>query len=260
MKSTYFQLLLDFTRRDISSKYRKSYFGFLWAVLTPLFTWAVYAVVFSGVIGLQKLPGVEVDKWEYIFSLFVGLSVFFFFSEVLTGSPDYISSKPSFVKKVVFPLSILVISKVLSSAVSLCINLVLLMIFVLIGTHTLPITLILFPIVIIPIVIFTIGMAIFISSLGVFIPDVSQITRPLARMLFYATPIVYPLSLLPEPYRSFIWLNPMTNMVEPLRAILLQGVVPDWNNFGIFILASILIFGVGYFLFVKLNRGFADVL
>ena len=253
-------LLYDFTIRDIKSKYRKSHLGMLWAVFTPLLTWGVYSLVFTSILGLHKLPSVNADASNYIFSLFVGLSVFFFFSEVLSASPSYISSRPSFVKKVVFPINILIISKVLSSAFGFLINIMLLFVFMFIFNQGVPLSSLLFPVVLIPILLFIIGMAYILASLGVFIPDISQFTNPLSRMLFYATPIVYPLTLLPELYQTLIWLNPMTSMVEPLRAILINRTIPEWDQLGLFMTAAVVVSLIGFFIFNRVKRGFADVL
>jgi len=253
-------LLYDFTIRDIKSKYRKSHLGMLWAVFTPLLTWGVYSLVFTSILGLHKLPGVNTDASSYIFSLFAGLSVFFFFSEVLSASPSYISSRPSFVKKVVFPINILIISKVLASAFGFLINIILLCAFIFVFSKEFPLSSLLFPVIMIPILLFIIGMAYILASLGVFIPDISQFTNPLSRMLFYATPIVYPLSILPEPYQTLIWLNPMTSMVEPLRSILINSTGPEWNQLGLFMLAAVIVGLVGFFVFNRVKRGFADVL
>jgi homopolymeric O-antigen transport system permease protein len=260
MNKPNFQLILDFTLRDISNKYRKSYLGMFWAIFTPLLTWAVYSAVFSGVLGLHRLPGVDGDKWDYIFSIFVGLSVYFFFSEILSGSPSYIASRSTFVKKVVFPLKVLVISRVLAASFSLGINLLLLIIFILIGKHNLSASILLVPVFFVPITLCIMGLAFFLASLGVFIPDIIQVTQPLNRIFFYATPIVYPLVMVPESFRSWLWLNPMTYMVESLRAILVLGMMPNWNAYGLFFGASVLVLALSYAFFLKLKSGFADVL
>ena len=140
------------------------------------------------------------------------------------------------------------------------INLLMVVIFILIKKHDLPVSILLLPVIFVPITLCFVGLAFFLGTLGVFIPDVIQVTQPLNRIFFYTTPIIYPLVLVPEPFRSLLWLNPMTYMVESLRTILVIGTVPDWYRYGLFFGASVLVLVLSYFFFTKLKRGFADVL
>jgi lipopolysaccharide transport system permease protein len=255
----YFSLLIDFSRRDIEAKYRKSQLGMFWMVLTPLLLLGVYTLAFSVILGVHKLSGAYSDPLDYVLILFAGLAIFFFFSEVISTSPDLISRKANFVKKVIFPLSILVSSNVISAAFTLVINITLLLGFILLKNGMLPLTTLLLPLIIIPIFLFVLGMAFGIAAIGVYLPDISQIMNPLTRMLFYLTPIVYPMEIIPEAYRSFFWLNPMTSMVYHLKTILIQGQSPNWIALGFFYIAAVVMFVVGYGLFKKLKNGFADV-
>ena len=254
------RLILDFTLRDISNKYRKSYLGIFWAIFTPLLTWGVYSAVFSGILGLHRFHATGDNKWDYIFSLFVGLSVYFFFSEIFSGAPNYIASKSNFVKKVVFPLPILVVSRVLAATFSLGVNLFLVMIFIWIGKDLFSLSILVLPVIIIPMTLCCLGLAFFLASLGVFIPDIVQVTQPLNRIFFYAAPIVYPLFLVPESFRSLLWLNPMTYMVESLKGILVLGLMPDWPAYILFFGSSVILLSFSYAFFMKVQSGFADVL
>lgn len=256
----YFSLLMDFSRRDIESRYRTSYLGLLWTILTPLLILVVYTLAFSVILGAHKLSDTYSNPLEYVVTLFAGLTIFFFFSEVMSASPDLITRKANFVKKVVFPLPILVSSRVIASAFTLLINLALLLGFILVKDGALPLTTLLLPLILMPVFVFTLGMAFALAAIGVYLPDVRQIMNPLTRMLFYLTPIVYPITIVPEEYRSFFWLNPMTIMVHHLQTILIQGQVPNWITLGYFYVAAALMFFAGFGLFKRLKSGFADVI
>ncbi|MFK8020846.1 MAG: ABC transporter permease [Pseudomonadales bacterium] len=260
MSAQNFNLLLDFSRRDIQARYQTSHLGMLWMIITPLLTLGVYAFAFSTILGVDKLTGSTTDPMDYVLALFSGLLVFFFFSEVVSSSPDLISKKSNFVKKVVFPLPILVSSRVMAASLGFFVNIILLIVFIGIKNNGLPMSAVYLPIVLLPIVAMVLGLAFTISSFGVYLPDIGQITTPLMRMAFYLTPIVYPLTVIPEQYRAYFWINPMTSMVHHLKTVLIVGDAPNWIQLGWFYLAAIIILCLGYALFSRLRSGFADVI
>lgn len=253
-------LLLDFSRREIQSRYQSSYLGLVWMILTPLLTLGVYAVAFSVILGVHEIGGQNADPVEYVLSLFCGLIIFFFFSEVLSGAPDLISKKSNFVKKVIFPLPILVVSRVLASSIALLVSVIILTVMIVLYKQGLSPSVMYLPIVLLPTISMMIGLALVVSAFGVYLPDIGQITTPFMRMAFYLTPIVYPLSIIPSQYQTYFWLNPMTSMTFHLKTVLISGTPPDWLALAWFYLAAILILGIGYLIFERLRGGFADVI
>lgn len=253
-------LIRDLTAREIALKYKSSHLGILWALLTPLLTWGVYAVIFSGVLSVHTYAGASTSRIDYLLTLFSGLSIFFFASEVITASPSSVSRRPNFVKKVVFPLPVLVIAQTLAAGFTLAINCLILLLVVLLAKQTLYLSWVLLPILLMVSVLFMLGIAFMLAAFGVYVPDIEQAARPLVRVLFYLTPIVYPLSMVPIHFRGWVWVNPLTSMVESLRLIVVFGELPGPWLLGGFVLASLTVCVVGYRLFAKLAPGFADVL
>lgn len=260
ISAQHLSLLVDFTRREIAAKYRSSLLGGVWAVLSPVLMWLVYAIVFSMIFRVYEYGGVAQTQTEYLLSLFLGLSVFLFFSEVVVAAPDLIARRPNFVKKVVFPLWILVASRVFVATFALMINTILLLIAVAVSKYGLSYSTLLLPVILFSICVFTYGIALIFASIGVFIPDVSQAVRPVVRSLFYLAPIVYPITLVPDEFRLFIWLNPITSMAEFMRASVLEEGALPWAGLGLFLLAAILMLGLGLVVFKRLRPGFADVI
>jgi lipopolysaccharide transport system permease protein len=255
--AAYWNLVFDFSRREIEQKYRGSYLGFLWLFLSPFLMLAVYTFVYSYVFGVRI---VGMDRLDFVLWLYAGLTVFFFFSDVVTTATRCIRNSPNYVKKVIFPLEVLVSSKVISASFSFLINFSLLVLFLCIKQKGLQGTILLAPLVLLPTVIFAYGLAMVLASVGVFVQDTDEISRFLMRVLFYLAPIVYPLTLVPQDVSGLIWFNPLTNMVEPFRSVLLFGNWPQWDKFGGFLLVAIGLFYVGRVCFKKLRPGFADVL
>ena len=253
----YWNLVFDFSRREIEKKYRGSYLGFVWLFLSPFLMLAVYTFVYSYVF---RVKITEMDRLDFVLWLYAGLAIFLFFSDVVTSTTSCIRNSPNYVKKVIFPLEVLVSSKVISACFSFLINFLLLLVFLLIKQGSFQITILLTPLMIFPTVIFAYGLAMILAAVGVFVQDTDEVSRFLVRVLFYLAPIVYPLALVPKQAYGFIWLNPLTNMVEPFRSVLLFGRLPEWDKFGLFLLISIALFCVGRVCFQKLRPAFADVL
>jgi lipopolysaccharide transport system permease protein len=253
----YWNLVFDFSRREIEKKYRGSYLGFVWLFLSPFLMLAVYTFVYSYVF---RVKITEMDRLDFILWLYAGLAVFFFFSDVVTSASSCIRNSPNYVKKVIFPLEVLVSSKVISACFSFLINFLLLILFLLVKQRSLQITILLAPLMVFPTVMFAYGLAMTLAAVGVFIQDTDEVSRFLVRVLFYLAPIVYPLALVPQQAYRIIWLNPLTNMVEPFRSVTVLGKLPEWDKFLAFMVISIAIFFIGRLCFQKLRPAFADVL
>jgi lipopolysaccharide transport system permease protein len=253
----YWNLVFDFSRREIEKKYRGSYLGAIWLFLSPFLMLAVYTFVYSYVF---RVKITEMDRLGFVLWLYAGLAVFFFFSDVVTTTSSCIRNSANYVKKVIFPLEVLVSSKVISACFSFAVNFLLLLVLLLIKQRSLQVTVLLTPLLIFPTVLFAYGLGMILAAVGVFVRDTDEVSRFMVRILFYLAPIVYPLALVPQQAHPFLWLNPLTNMVEPLRNVLLLGRLPEWDKFLGFVIVSVAFFVIGRACFQKLRPAFADVL
>ncbi|WP_164940694.1 ABC transporter permease [Bradyrhizobium zhanjiangense] len=245
--------------REFSAKYRGSIMGVLWAVVTPL----VMALVFLFVFGVvfQSRWGVEqAQKATFTVTLLIGMVVHGIFSEALSRSPTIVLGNPSFVKKVVFPLEILPIVAVLNALVTASIGLAIVVIVHFAMSGTFSPTLPLLPLVLLPYLLAVLGLVYFLSSVGVYLRDLMQLTGLITMASMFMTPIFYPITAVPEPYRTVLYLNPVTFAVEQARGVALYGEPPDWQGLAIFTLAGAALAWLGYAWFQKTRKGFADVL
>jgi lipopolysaccharide transport system permease protein len=252
-------LILQLTKREVIGRYRGSMFGLAWSFFNPLIMLAVYTIVFSTVF--QAKWGLQSDsKLEFALALFIGMIVHSVLAESLITSPSLIIRNASYVKKIVFPLEVLpwvVLGSTLFHAV---ISISVWSVFYVIVYHSFNWTAIFLPLVAIPLVLFSLGVSWVFASLGVYIRDIGQISSILSTILLFMSPVFYPASALPEPYRSIIYLNPLTFVIEQTREVLMWGRLPNWTGLSIAFLASLIVAWFGFFWFQRTRKGFSDVL
>jgi lipopolysaccharide transport system permease protein len=252
-------LIYDLVKRDVVGRYRGSVMGLLWSFFNPVLMLAVYTFVFSVVFKARWTGGSD-SKTEFALVLFAGLMVFNLFSECVNRAPSLILSNVNYVKKVIFPLEILPIVAFGSTAFHFMISLFVWLIFYLAFFGIPPVTIIQLPLVMIPLVLMTMGFAWLLASLGVYLRDVAQIIGVITTVLMFLSPIFYPIAALPEEYRFFMQISPLTNVIEQAREVMIWGKGIDWMSwFGQFLLSTMVAW-LGFAWFQKTRKGFADVL
>jgi lipopolysaccharide transport system permease protein len=219
----------------------------------------VYTFVFS-VVFKARWGVAGDDKVSFAIIIFVGLIVHGLFAECINRAPNLILSNSNYVTKVVFPLEILPSVALGSALFHASVSLVVLLTAQLVLMQRLPWTVIIFPVVLLPLLLSTAGFAWLLSALGVYVRDVGQTTGILTTVLMFLSPLFYPLSALPEKYRIWLYLNPLTFIIEEGRNVLIFGRPPHWVGWGLALVASTLISAAGFWWFQKTRKGFADVL
>jgi lipopolysaccharide transport system permease protein len=256
----YKDLIWQLTWRQVQERYRGSYLGILWTLITPLLTLLVYTFVFSVIL---KAPWKETGSEGFTgraLIIFSGMVVFNVFSECMTHAPKLIIGHPNYVKKVVFPLEILPVSALGAALINSSFGLVIVLVGLLLSSGSLHWTLIYLPLVYLPLVALTLGLSWLLASLGVFIRDIGNFIGTAVQLLFFLTPIVYPISAVPQFMQPVLQLNPLTVVVEEFRRVALWGTAPDWPWLGGATLLSLLVMVGGYMGFMRSKQAFADVL
>lgn len=244
--------------RQVVGRYRGSLMGILWSFFNPLFMLAVYTFVFS-VIFKSRWNVESSSKTEFALVLFAGLIVFNLFAECINASPNLILSNVNYVKKVVFPLEILPWVTLASAAFHALVSwsVWLLAYCVFFGVpHA---SVIFLPLVLLPLMLFIIGFSWWFASLGVYWRDVSQFVAILVNVLMFLSPIFYPVTALPEEFRRFLFLNPLTTIIEQVRDVMFWGNYPDFGKLGISLLIGLIVASMGFAWFQETRKGFADV-
>ncbi|MGL4859875.1 MAG: ABC transporter permease [Enterobacteriaceae bacterium] len=253
------ELITTLTKREILIRYRGSAMGLLWSFFNPVFMLAVYTFVFSVVFNARWGTGSS-SKIEFALVLFAGLMVFNLFAECINRAPGLLLYNVNYVKKVIFPLEILPFVGVLSALFHAVISLgVWLLAYLLFFGLPHPDALYL-PLIIAPLIFFIMGLSWLLASLGVYVRDVSQLIGTITMVLMFLAPIFYPVTALPELYRHLLYLNPLTLVIEQVRAVLYFGKAPDFTLLIAYWLAAFVIAWSGFAWFQKTRKGFADVL
>lgn len=254
-------LVWQFSLRDIAARNRGTALGIVWLVVQPLLMLAVYTFVFAIVWSARWGVAPTENKVQFALTIFAGLALFEVFGSAVSQAPVLIVFNPNYVKKVVFPLEVLPFAAVLASLKLGLVSLVVLVAGQAVTGGGVSRTLYLLPVVLVPLVCLTAGLTLLLAALGVFLRDIKPIVSGLVlNVLFFMTPIFYPLERVPEWLREALAVNPLAVIVESGRRVLVFGQMPDLAGLGIVTLVSLVVLQAGYAFFVKSKRGFADVL
>lgn len=257
-----FDLLRTLVRRDLEARYKGSVLGNLWPLLNQLSQLLIYTYVFSIVLKVKlSLKGLPPNDLTFGLWLFAGLLPWIAFVGGLTQAAGSVVGQPNLVKKVVFPLALLPLVPILSAFIESSLGLMALIVLVAVTSQTVHTTLGLLPLVWLPQLLLTAGLGYLAAGLTVFLRDIPQTLGVILNLWFYLTPIVYPVSVIPEAWRVWVfWLNPVAAIAEVYRDLVLVGEVKHWGEWGVASMISILLFYVGLKCYQKLRPAFADVL
>ena len=249
MDSYYFSLLKNFTLTDFKLKYHNSLLGYLWSLLNPLLTFAVLYVVFSYFV--------RFEMQHYHLFLFLGIILWGFFNEGTLNAIASLYSKAAIMKKIYFPRTVVVAASVMTTFLGLILNFVVFLFFYLISGLLPSILSLLSILFLLNLFFITLGVAYIVAALNLRFSDIQHIWRILLQLFFWVTPIVYPLTLIPEHFRFLVYLNPFAALIEGIRELFLL------NHFNVFnyitaLAFAFVIFSVGLFCYKKMSIWFAE--
>lgn len=253
-------LIYNFTKRHVIGRYKGSYLGMAWSFIQPLVMLCIYTFVFSVIFQAKWDVGPQQSRTAFAMTLFAGLIAFNIFAESANEAPSVILAHVNFVKKVVFPLEILPVVILLSAVVNSMFSMIILAGTLIVIGHPIFWTVLLIPIIWLPLMLLSLGVAYFLASLGVFIRDMGATVSLVTTVLFFLSPIFYPLSAVPEAFQTVIRLNPIAIFVENARRVILWGRLPDWPWYFGAVFFSVIVFICGFIWFYKSKNAFADVI
>ena len=236
-------LLNELIARDIKIKYRKSGLGVLWTLLNPLFMMIVLSVVFSNLF--------KFDVENFPVYLLSGQLIFNFFSESTTNAMSAILANGSLIKKIYVPKYLFVLSRVFSSTINLLASFTAMVCVMLAMRVDLHYTVLLVPIPLLFIVMFSLGVGLLLSALTVKFRDIMHLYSVFVTALMYLTPVIYPMSILPMWLKPIVTLNPITNILEMFRAVMLYNSFPSIKSMFIAIVECIIVLAIGLYVFYK---------
>jgi lipopolysaccharide transport system permease protein len=230
-----------------------------WAFGVPLLMLGIYTLVFGRVFHVRWPMPIE-NGPSFALILFAGLVVYSLFSECVIRAPTLVLAHATYVKKIVFPVEILPWVAMATALFQAGVSLV-----VLVAARTLlqgppPWTVVLLPVILTPCILFTMGLTWLLASLGVFFRDLAQTVGLFTTAVLFLSPVFYPVDALPEGFRGWVWLNPLTAPIEHVRAALFLGETPAWGLFFMALLIAYAVAWAGLAWFLKTRGSFADVL
>lgn len=240
-------LLLQLVSRDFKIKYRGSILGVLWSALNPLLNMIVLSIVFSQVFR-------AVDNYKMY--LLAGITIFNYFSEATNIATSSVISNFGLITKVYFPKFILPLSKTLSSAINLLITMAVFLILGMFMDVQPWIGYLIIPYVLICVLLFTAGMSFVVAASQVFFRDTQHLYGVLLTIWMYATPILYPIDVIPQELQTIFMANPLYIFIDFLRQITLYGTYPEPISYLWCALWGIGMFVVGGIIFVKTQNQF----
>ena len=248
------ELLWGMTGRNVRSQYKQSILGYAWIFVNPLMQIVVLTFVFSTILRI----GEGVIPYPFPLFLFAALLPWMFFSNALSTATDSIATSGSLVTKVYFPREILVAAAVFSKIVDLLFGLLILLGLMIFYSEYPSWTLVWVPAIFAMQLLFTVGISLPLAALNLFFHDVRYLVGVILMIWFYITPIIYPLDIVPERYKMLFELNPLSRVVNAYRRVLLDGTSLGMESFLVGMGAALLVFLLGYYLFKRMEAGFAD--
>ena len=250
----YRELLKTSVKKDIGGKYKHSFLGVLWSFINPLLQILVYALIFPLVM---KNGGSYKD---YTVFMVCGLIPWAYFTTVINRASFIMIENGNILKKVYFPRSILPLSLVTSETINFLVSCIIILAFIVIKGFGISKFILFFPLVLLIQYVLLLGIALIFSAVTVYMRDIQHFIGVVLQLLFYATPIVYSIDTIPENFRWILKWNPMTYIIEGYRAIFYNQTMPDLKSLRVLGIISIIILIVGYLLFNKLQKRFAEEL
>lgn len=236
-------LLAELVARDIKIKYRRSVLGVVWTLLNPLLMMIILSIVFSSLFRF------EIENFPlYILS---GQVIFNFFSGATTDAMSSIIGNAALIKKVYVPKYLFVLSRVFSSFINLLASFSALLLMMLVMRVELNWTVFLAVIPIALIAVFSLGVGLLLAAITVKFRDVMHLYSVFTTGLLYLTPVIYPMSILPPVIKTIVMLNPITNMLQMLRDVMLNNCIPGFGSIALGVLEAGIALVVGLYVFYK---------
>lgn len=248
----YRELIKTSVKKDIGGKYKHSFLGVLWSFINPLLQIAVYAIIFP-LIMRNNIP-------NYTVFMVCGLIPWNYFSVVINRASFTMIENGNIIKKVFFPREILPLSLVVSETINFIISTLIIIGFTIAYGMGFTPYILLYPVVLLIQFVILLGISLIVSSITVYFRDLQHFLGVILQLLFYATPIVYSIETIPEGFRWILQINPMTYIIEGFRDIFYNQTMPNLKMLGIIFVIGIITCIVGYSIFNKLQKKFAEEL
>ena len=239
--------------RQVKVRYAQSAIGIGWAVIQPLFSMVLFTLIFG------RLAKIESDGAPYALFSLAALLPWTYFSNAITDGVQSLVSEANMLRKIYFPRLLLPLSAVAAKLVDFAIAGVMMALLMFIYQQVPPSQIFVLPLAIVLMVLTASGISVWLTALAIQYRDVKHGMGFLVQILMYASPVVYPATLIPDEYRLFYALNPMVGVIEAFRSGLLGSQPIPWDLLSVGTLASTMMMLSGLVFFRSKEKIFADV-
>jgi ABC-2 type transport system permease protein len=241
-------LLFELVHRDLTVRYKRSFLGFFWTMLHPLLLMVIFLIVFSGLFRFRT-PRYEI----YFLSAYVAWN---FFSQTTVNAMAGVAWNGPLMKRVRVPPSVFTVSSTLSGLVNLGLSLVVLFGIMLVTGAPLHPAILFLPVSLLLVGIFTLGASLAMTAVSILFGDVREMVQAGLPALMYLTPIIYPISIVPERFRWVVKLNPLVYLVEIVRDPIYYGIIPSPTTLAVSMLLALGSLTIGWSIFRHLAPRF----
>lgn len=246
------ELLYFLTWRDVKVRYKQTELGIAWAIIQPLFTMLVFTLFFG------RLAGIPSDNVPYPLFAYAGLLAWSFFANAITNSGNSLVGSANLITKVYFPRMIIPGAAVVAGLVDFAVAFVILVLLMIYYGVMISWSILMFPVVVLLTTLLALGMGMWLSALNVKYRDVRFALPFLIQLWMFISPVIYPTSFLPEKFRWFLSLNPMTGIIEGYRSSLF-GRPFNWIALALSAVITLAVLTYASYSFRRMEKSFADI-
>jgi homopolymeric O-antigen transport system permease protein len=252
----YRELLFFLTWRDVKVRYKQTVLGVLWVILQPLVTMLIFTLFFGRLAGLSEKTG----GIPYPIFAFAGLLPWMFFSNAVITSSNSLVGSVHLITKIYFPRMIIPMAAVAAGLVDFALGFIILAILMAYYRVGITWSSVLLPLLVMLLTLLALGVGMFLSALHVKYRDIRHALPFLVQLWMFASPVIYPTTLVPRQWRWVLALNPLTGIIEGFRAALLGGKAIEWNLLAISAAVTIILLIYSALAFKRMEKSFADVI
>jgi lipopolysaccharide transport system permease protein len=249
----YRELLYFLTWRDVKVRYKQTAFGAAWAILQPLLTMLVFTLLFG------RLAGIQSGDIPYPLFSYAGLLIWTFFANAITNGGNSLVGSANLITKVYFPRMIIPAAAVFAGLVDLGIALIVLVPLMIYYKVSVGFGIVMIPLLVALCGLMALGVGMWLSALNVKYRDIRYATPFLIQLWMFASPVIYPASLVPQKWRWILFLNPLTGIIDNFRIALFGGQSFAWKSLGVSAVVTIFVLFYSAYSFRRMERHFADI-
>ena len=249
----YRELLYFLIWRDVKVRYKQTSLGAAWAILQPLLTMVIFTLLFG------RLAGIKSDGIPYPIFAYAGLLIWTFFANAISNSGNSLVSSSNLVTKIYFPRMIIPGAAVGACLVDFVISFVILVPLMIYYGIRVSAMLVMLPVLIALATLLAIGVGMWLSALNVKYRDIRYAIPFLTQLWMFASPVIYPASMIPEKWRWILMLNPLTGIIENLRIALFAGRSFEWKSLTVSAAITFILLIYSAYSFRRVERTFADI-